>query len=167
MEPSWSILQVFVSNYWSQGKGEGCSHFEIWHPDLRPDVLYKKVLKLSLRRKHFGAKELLKKKKSPEYFWLSWGFSSLLKPLHVPLTSLSLFLFCQYRSAVLWVSMHYLLLAALCPPYCYCYSAASCLPVRLKPYTNWSCLGSCLTFFTGMVAAFGSTQASFFYHSHF
>ena len=61
--------------------------------------------------------------------------------------------------------MHYLLLAALCPPYCYCYSAASCLPVRLKPYTNWSCLGSCLTFFTGMVAAFGSTQASFFYYT--
>ena len=57
--------------------------------------------------------------------------------------------------------MRYLLLAALRPPYCYCYLAASCLPVQLKPYTNWLCLGFCLTFLTGMVAAFASTQASF------
>ena len=55
----------------------------------------------------------------------------------------------QYRSAVLWVSMRYLLLAASRPPYCYCYSAACCIPVWLKPYTNWTCLGSCLIFLTG------------------
>ena len=33
--------------------------------------------------------------------------------------------------------------------------------LRLKPYTDRSCLGSCVIFFAGVVAAFGSTQASF------
>ena len=45
--------------------------------------------------------------------------------------------------------MRYLLFIAWRPPYYYCYSAASCIPVRLKPYTNWSCLGSYLIFLTG------------------
>ena len=84
MDPSWSILQVFVSNYWSQGKGEGCTHFEIWHPDLRPDVLYKKVLKLSLRRKHFGAKELLKKRNLQNIFDFLEGFPRCLNPSPFP-----------------------------------------------------------------------------------
>ena len=35
----------------------------------------------------------------------------------------------------------------------------------LWPYTNWSCLGSCLIFLTGVVAAFGLNQASFFYRT--
>ena len=59
--------------------------------------------------------------------------------------------------------MRYLLLAALRPPYCYCYLAASCLPVQFKPYTNWLCLGFCLTFLTGMVAASLQPKPHLFY----
>ena len=49
--------------------------------------------------------------------------------------------------------MRYLLFVASRPPYCYCYSAASCIPVWLKPYANWSCPSSCLFFLTRVVSS--------------
>lgn len=80
MDPSWSILQVFVSNYWSQARGRDAlilkSDFQTW------DQMFctKKYLNWAYKETFWCKRILLKKRNLENSFDFLEGFPHCLNP---------------------------------------------------------------------------------------